>query len=129
MQQDYAIRNPMNFDGYGKYCWGFTACDGPGWLKRKVDGVEREFFDYYARGAPFGPDDGTVAPWVVIASLPFAPEIVVPDSPQPWPHELPHAAALWNQAVLQPVIRGGRQSLPAVGYLPITSASTRDRSG
>ena len=32
----------------------------------------------YARGAPFGPDDGTVAPWVVIASLPFAPEIVVP---------------------------------------------------
>ena len=30
------------------------------------------------RGAPFGPDDGTVAPWVVVASLPFAPEIVIP---------------------------------------------------
>jgi hypothetical protein len=29
-------------------------------------------------GAPFGPDDGTVAPWVVLASLPFAPEIVLP---------------------------------------------------
>ena len=29
-------------------------------------------------GAPFGPDDGTVAPWVVVASLPFAPEIVIP---------------------------------------------------
>ena len=43
-----------------------------------VNGVERQFFDYIARGAPFGPDDGTVAPWVVIASLPFAPEIVVP---------------------------------------------------
>ena len=28
--------------------------------------------------APFGPDDGTVAPWVVVAALPFAPEIVVP---------------------------------------------------
>ena len=27
---------------------------------------------------PFGPDDGTVAPWVVVASLPFAPEIVLP---------------------------------------------------
>ena len=27
---------------------------------------------------PFGPDDGTVAPWVVVASLPFAPEIVIP---------------------------------------------------
>ena len=34
--------------------------------------------DYIARGAPFGPDDGTVAPWVVVASLPFAPEIVIP---------------------------------------------------
>ncbi|HSX65316.1 MAG TPA: glucoamylase family protein, partial [Pseudoxanthomonas sp.] len=52
--------------------------DGPGWTKRTVNGVEREFFDYIARGAPFGPDDGTVSPWVVIASLPFAPEIVIP---------------------------------------------------
>ena len=47
-------------------------------MKRVVGGVERQFFDYVARGAPFGPDDGTVAPWVVVASLPFAPEIVVP---------------------------------------------------
>ena len=78
MQQEYAIRNPRNFVGYGEHCWGFTACDGPGWVKRVVDGVEREFFDYIARGAPFGPDDGTVAPWVVVASLPFAPEIVIP---------------------------------------------------
>ena len=61
VQQEYAIRNPMNFVGYGKHCWGFTACDGPGWTKRVVNGIEREFFDYYARGAPFGPDDGTVA--------------------------------------------------------------------
>jgi hypothetical protein len=43
-----------------------------------VDGIDREFFDYVARGAPYGPDDGTVSPWVVVASLPFAPEIVVP---------------------------------------------------
>ncbi|TBC54605.1 hypothetical protein ELH27_35875 [Rhizobium leguminosarum] len=78
VQQEYAIRNPMNFAGYGEHCWGFTACDGPGWGKRTIDGVDREFFDYIARGAPFGPDDGTVAPWVVVASLPFAPEIVVP---------------------------------------------------
>ena len=27
---------------------------------------------------PYGPDDGTVAPWAVVASLPFAPEIVLP---------------------------------------------------
>jgi hypothetical protein len=78
VQQEYAVRNPMNFVGYGKYCWGFTACDGPGWVKRVIDGVEREFFDYIARGAPSGPDDGTVAPWVAVASLPFAPEIVIP---------------------------------------------------
>ena len=78
VQQEYAIRNPGNFVGYGEHCWGFTACDGPGWKKRVVKGVKRQFFDYIARGAPFGPDDGTVAPWVVVASLPFAPEIVIP---------------------------------------------------
>jgi hypothetical protein len=78
VQQEYAIRNPLQFAGYGEHCWGFTACDGPGWDKRVVSGIERQFFDYLARGAPFGPDDGTVAPWAVIASLPFAPNIVVP---------------------------------------------------
>jgi hypothetical protein len=78
VQQEYAVRNPLEFEGYGEHCWGFTACDGPGWIKRVVNGVERQFYDYIARGAPFGPDDGTVAPWVVVASLPFAPEIVIP---------------------------------------------------
>lgn len=78
VQQEYAIRNPLKFVGYGEHCWGFTASDGPGWIKKMVDGVEREFFDYVARGAPFGPDDGTVSPWVAVASLPFAPEIVIP---------------------------------------------------
>jgi hypothetical protein len=78
VQQEYAVRNPLEFAGYGEHCWGFTACDGPGWVKRAVNGIEREFFGYYARGAPFGPDDGTIAPWVVVASLPFAPEIVIP---------------------------------------------------
>ena len=27
---------------------------------------------------PWGSDDGTLAPWAAIASLPFAPEIVLP---------------------------------------------------
>ena len=31
-----------------------------------------------ARGVPNGPDDGTIAPWAAVASLPFAPEIVLP---------------------------------------------------
>ena len=78
VQQEYAIRNPLGFEGYGEHCWGLTASDGPGWVKRAVKGVDRDFYGYIARGAPFGPDDGTVSPWVVVASLPFAPEIVIP---------------------------------------------------
>jgi hypothetical protein len=78
VQQEYAIRNPLEFAGYGEFCWGITATDGPGWEKRTVNGIERQFYDYYARGAPYGPDDGTIAPWAVVASLPFAPEIVIP---------------------------------------------------
>ena len=29
-QQQYAIRNPKGFKGYGEYIWGLTASDGPG---------------------------------------------------------------------------------------------------
>ncbi len=50
--------------------------------RKVVDGVERTFFDYVARGVPDGPDDGTLAPWAVVASLPFAPEIVAPTDRQ-----------------------------------------------
>ena len=78
VHQSYAMDNPRGFVGYGEHCWGITASDGPGWTKRTSHGVEREYYDYIARGAPDGPDDGTVAPWVVLASLPFAPEIVIP---------------------------------------------------
>ncbi|MEP7071420.1 MAG: glucoamylase family protein [Verrucomicrobiota bacterium] len=78
IQQEYAVRNPNKFTGYGKYCWGITASDGPGPAKRKINGRTREFFDYLARGVPDGPDDGTLAPWAILASLPFAPEIVLP---------------------------------------------------
>jgi len=78
VQQQYAIRNPKGFSDYGDLCWGITASDGPGPATRRIDGIERRFFDYRARGIPYGPDDGTVAPWAVVASLPFAPEIVLP---------------------------------------------------
>ena len=78
VQREYAIRNPLEFAGYSKDCWGVTASDGPGPATLKIDGVKRQFFDYLARGAPLGPDDGTLAPWAVVASLPFAPEIVMP---------------------------------------------------
>ncbi|HEV3218030.1 MAG TPA: glucoamylase family protein [Vicinamibacterales bacterium] len=78
MQQAYAIRNPHEFALYGKDCWGITASDGPGAATLEVNGRKRRFFDYAARGVPFGPDDGTLAPWAVVASFPFAPEIVLP---------------------------------------------------
>ena len=78
IQREYAMRNPLGFAGYGENFWGLTASDGPGWITREIQGIERRFFDYVARGAPYGPDDGTIAPWAVVASLPFAPEIVLP---------------------------------------------------
>ncbi len=78
VQQQYAIDNPLRFNGYGSHCWGITASEGPGPATIKVNGIERQLFDYLARGVPYGPDDGTLAPWALVASLPFAPEIVLP---------------------------------------------------
>jgi hypothetical protein len=78
VQQQYAINNPYKYAGYGPYCWGITASDGPGPKTIKVNDTKRKFFNYKARGVPFGPDDGTIAPWAVVSSLPFAPEIVLP---------------------------------------------------
>jgi hypothetical protein len=78
VQQRYAIDNPLKFKGYGANCWGITASDGPGPETSKIDGIERQFFNYVARGVPFGPDDGTLAPWAIVSSLPFAPGIVLP---------------------------------------------------
>jgi hypothetical protein len=77
VHRQYGIENPQGFSHYHKYGWGFTASDGPGPAVLVVDGVRRVFYDYIARGAPYGPDDGTISPWAVVASLPFAPEIVV----------------------------------------------------
>ena len=78
VQRQYAERNPLGFEGYGEDCWGITAGLGPGFTKRRAeDGIERQFYGYVARGVPFGPDDGTIAPWATAASLPFAPEAVL----------------------------------------------------
>jgi hypothetical protein len=71
VQRDYARRNPSNFLGYGKDMWGLTACDGPSQRQRLQGGRRQHFVGYAARGAPFGPDDGTVAPWAALACLPF----------------------------------------------------------
>jgi hypothetical protein len=78
VNQQYAIRNPKDFRDYGQHAWGITASNGPGPTTRRMGRVTRHFLGYVARGVPYGPDDGTLAPWAVAASLPFAPEIVLP---------------------------------------------------
>jgi hypothetical protein len=78
IHREYAIRNPGGYKGYGENHWGFSAGEGPGVTTMEVGGAVRRFFNYVARGAPFGPDDGTIHPSVIFGSLPFAPEIAMP---------------------------------------------------
>ena len=77
-QQQYAIDNPHGFRGYSRTSWGLNASDGPGPKTLTLNGTKRKFLGYAGRGIPYGPDDGTLSPSAVIASLPFAPEIVLP---------------------------------------------------
>jgi hypothetical protein len=79
-QRAYAIRNPLDWKGYGPNIWGLSACDGPGDYKLPYLGETRQFRSYSARGVSRVEtfDDGTITPYAAIASLPFAPEVVVP---------------------------------------------------
>ncbi|MEO7149011.1 MAG: glucoamylase family protein [Rhodanobacteraceae bacterium] len=77
VQREYARRNPLEFAGYDEDCWGLTACDGPSADTVRVAGEHSRLFGYAARGVPYGPDDGTLAGWAPLASLPFAPGIVM----------------------------------------------------
>ncbi len=76
-QRAYAQANPLGWKGYGGDIWGITACDGPADVLRPYRGEQRRFYSYAGRGAG-GHDDGTLAPTAALASLPFAPEIVLP---------------------------------------------------
>lgn len=78
-QRYYAIDNPHGWVGYDSLCWGVTACDGP---TEKYNFGDKKFIGYAGRGAS-GPDynyfdDGTIAPYGPMCSLPFSPEIVLP---------------------------------------------------
>lgn len=79
-QRAYAIANPMKWEEYGPEVWGLTASDGPQQTLQEYRGEQRQFRHYSARGAGLREnfDDGTIAPTAAIASLPFAPEIVIP---------------------------------------------------
>jgi len=77
VQREYAQRNPNEFEGYDEHCWGLTACDGPSDELPDVAGESRRLFGYAARGVPYGPDDGTIAGWAALASLPFTPDVAL----------------------------------------------------
>ena len=78
VQREYADRNPRSFAGYSADCWGLSAGDGPSTPAQSVAGRRQSFYGYAARGAPYGPDDGTICGSAMLSSLPFAPEIVLP---------------------------------------------------
>ncbi|MBB6188023.1 glucoamylase family protein [Rhodanobacter sp. MP7CTX1] len=77
IQRRYTELNPYQFVGYGENCWGLSACDGPTGEQPDLFNEKRRLFGYAARGVPYGPDDGTLSPPAVLASLPFAPEPVL----------------------------------------------------
>jgi hypothetical protein len=79
VQREYAQQNPKGWVGYDSLCWGFTASDGPG---GQYNFGDKKFEGYAGRGSS-GRDntiaeDGTIAPYGPMSSLPFAPEIVLP---------------------------------------------------
>jgi hypothetical protein len=75
----YAVHNPLRFKGVGENIWGYTACDGPGDFSATVDGIRHTFFGYAARGASIDDtrDDGTIAPYAAVGSLPFMPDVAL----------------------------------------------------
>ena len=79
-QQAYAIANPRRCKDYSKTIWGITASDGPANVEVVDSGERRVFHTYAARGidSTGGSDDCTLAPTAAIASIPFAPELVIP---------------------------------------------------
>jgi len=79
VQRAYAMENPHGWLGYDSLSWGVTASDGP---TDRYNFDDKQFIGYAGRGAAGRDynyfDDGTIAPYAAMSSLPFAPEIVLP---------------------------------------------------
>ncbi len=85
-QRSYAIENPNKYKNYSANEWGLTACNGPRDTVVNINGTQRKFFQYGARGAASirVVDDGTIAPTAVGGSIPFAPEVCIPALENMW---------------------------------------------
>jgi hypothetical protein len=73
IQREYCARNPQGFIGYDRDLWGISAGEGPNIQSMRQTLRDRRFFGYMSRGVPYGPDDGTLSPWAMLACLPFDP--------------------------------------------------------
>ena len=71
LQREYCECNPLEAAAYARDLWGISAGDGPTGAGLGPYAVDQYRFGYMARGLPFGPDDGTLCPWAMLASLPF----------------------------------------------------------
>ena len=71
IHREYGDRNPHDFTAYSRDIWGVTAGDGPGDQTVRRSEGNRRYYGYMSRGVPYGPDDGTIAPWAMLATLPF----------------------------------------------------------
>jgi hypothetical protein len=75
-QSAYCKENPKGWKGYDALTWGITATDGPG----SAYNTDVYKFEGYAGRGTSGKDftvgeDGTLAPYGVLSSLPFTPEL------------------------------------------------------
>ena len=78
MQQQYAIQNPLEFGATARIAGGSRQATVRARRRAEITGVERHFYDYEARGVPYGPGRWHHRALGAVASLPFAPEIVLP---------------------------------------------------
>ena len=117
VQREYTRRNPHGFAGYDEHCWGLTACDGPSHQLPELANERRRLLGYTARGVPYGPDDGTLAGWAALASLPFAPEIALCAARtmlQRYPEMLP--AQRYTSSVNPTLASAGRRAWVSAGH-------------
>jgi hypothetical protein len=115
VQREYAIRNPRGFVGYDETCWGLSAGDGPSTARQRVAGRRQSFYGYAARGVPWGPDDGTISGPSVLASLVFAPEIVLPAVRRMVAREASPEAGIARASGYNDTVRVAASAGPAAG--------------